>query len=111
VVAGIDEETPGYKKIKIQPHIGDGLTHVAATYKTYYGMITSSWTSEKEKLTMNVEIPVNATATIYIPANTLNAVTENGTALSMVEDIQVERSENGVIVKAGSGKYEFIISK
>src|SRR5205085_1510675 len=45
VIAGIDtyENAPGYKKIKIRPVIGGGLTYANADLKTYYGTVSSHW--------------------------------------------------------------------
>jgi alpha-L-rhamnosidase len=61
---------------------------------------------------MDVEIPANTNATIYLPAAGESTVTESGTALSSVKDIEVTGNENGyVVVKAGSGKYHFEIKK
>src|SRR5262249_18395440 len=49
VMAGleIDESSPGYKHILIQPHPGGGFTDVKATHMTPYGMAASHWTNEE----------------------------------------------------------------
>jgi alpha-L-rhamnosidase len=112
VIAGLDTyvDGPGYKHIKIQPHTGGGLTHAAATLQTYYGTVSSSWTTNGSDLTMDVEIPANTSADIYLPASPESAITENGTALSARKDVQVTSSDDQyVVVKAGSGKYHFVI--
>ncbi|MFC1558864.1 family 78 glycoside hydrolase catalytic domain [candidate division KSB1 bacterium] len=114
VAAGIDtyEDGPGYKKIRIKPHIGGGLTHVAADYKTYYGKISSHWKLENKKLVLDVEIPVNTTATVYMPAESADAVLENGNTLSSLKEIEFSGTENGyVILQVGSGKYLFTASR
>ncbi len=79
VMVGIDtyEDGVGYKHIKIQPHIGGGFTNAAASLKTYYGTVSNSWKIEDNKIIMDVEIPANTIATVYIPAADKNAVTEN----------------------------------
>ena len=59
---------------------------------------------------MDVEIPANTTATVYIPAANAAAITEGGNALTA--DIKVTGTENGyVIVNIGSGVYHFAVSK
>jgi alpha-L-rhamnosidase len=47
-VAGIDVESdnPGYKKIKIQPRPGGGLTYVKGEYHSIHGKIKSEWKIE-----------------------------------------------------------------
>lgn len=112
VIAGLDTyvDGPGYKHIKIQPHTGGGLTHAAATLQTYYGTVSSSWSTNGNDLTMDVEIPANTKADIFLPASPESAITENGVALSAQKDVQVTASDDQyVVVKAGSGKYHFVI--
>ncbi|MDX1939335.1 MAG: family 78 glycoside hydrolase catalytic domain [Saprospiraceae bacterium] len=109
-VAGIQEAAPGYKNIIIKPHLGGGLTNASATLQTYYGDITSSWTLKDEVLNLNIEIPANVTATVYIPAANTNAISENGKALSSVSEIKMTGSENGyIIISLGSGNYNFSV--
>jgi alpha-L-rhamnosidase len=110
VAAGIDtyESAPGYKKIKIKPHIGGGLTDVAADYKTDYGMVSSHWKINGNEVKFDVEIPANTTATIYIPAKDANSVKENNKALALSNGIKLSgKEEEYVIVELGSGKYSF----
>jgi alpha-L-rhamnosidase len=113
-MVGLDtyEDGVGYKHIKIQPHIGGGFTNASASLKTYYGIVSCGWKVDGNVVSMDVEIPANTTATIYVPAANAGAVTENGKALSTVNDLKVTGTEEGyVILQAGSGKYHFIIDK
>ncbi|MGH2565482.1 MAG: alpha-L-rhamnosidase C-terminal domain-containing protein, partial [Ginsengibacter sp.] len=68
VVAGIDAIEPGYKKIKIAPHPGGGLTWAKASYECSYGKIVSQWKFKSNAFLMHVEIPAGTTATIYVPS-------------------------------------------
>jgi alpha-L-rhamnosidase len=111
VIAGLDtyEDGPGYKHIKIQPHPGGGLTKAAATLQTYYGTVSSSWIINGNELTLDVEIPANTTADVYIPAESANAITEGGKAIAGQKDLPITGTANQyVVVKAGSGKYHFV---
>lgn len=110
VVAGIDteEEHPGYKGIQIKPHIGDQLSHAKAELKTYYGTVVSGWEKVGDKLKLNVSIPVNTNAIVYVPASATSAVTESGKQLADVSGLEVVGHEDGyVVVKLGSGAYQF----
>jgi alpha-L-rhamnosidase len=112
-MAGLDtyEDGVGYKHIKIQPHIGGNFTKVSASLETYYGKLSSSWKVDSNTLIMDIEIPVNTTATIYIPADDKNNITESGKQIDAVKDIRVKGNEDGyVIVNAGSGKYHFVVT-
>ncbi len=110
VVAGVDtrEEGVGYKQSIIKPHIGGGLTHVSASLETYYGKLSSAWKVIGDDLVMDIEIPANTTATVYIPADDPEAILEGGRPLTQVKEIQVAGREDGcVVVKLGSGRYSF----
>ena len=119
-VAGLDtyEDGPGYKHIRIQPHIGGSFTQVSASLKTYYGNAMSAWKIDHDTLVMDIEIPANTKATVFIPAKNAESISENGKALmalkdngktlSVLKDINIEDSENGyVVLRLGSGKYHF----
>lgn len=109
-VAGIDtyEDRPGYKHIKIMPHPGGGLTFVKADLQTYYGNVSSHWKMENGRFHLDVEIPANTRATIYIPAVDANKIEESGNLLS--KSIKVIGTKGGyTVVETGSGKYSFTV--
>lgn len=113
-VAGIDTygDAPGYKHIRIMPHIGDALSYVNCDYQTYYGKIQSHWKTDETGLQMDVTIPVNTTATVYIPAITADQIKEGGQPLSSVKEIRVKGKEGDyIVVETGSGSYHFTVSK
>jgi alpha-L-rhamnosidase len=66
-VAGIQSAEPGYKKIIIKPIIGGKLTWAQGTYYCPSGTIKSRWEIADNKLKMDVTIPANTTADIYVP--------------------------------------------
>jgi alpha-L-rhamnosidase len=110
VMVGLDTEegAVGYKKITIKPHIGKAFTQAAASYITRYGKLSSGWKIDNGQLTLEVEVPANTTATIYVPATASSDVTENSNALTASKDIQVAGQEKEyVVLKVGSGKYQF----
>jgi alpha-L-rhamnosidase len=114
VIAGIDtyEDEPGYKHIRIMPHIGGNLSYVNADLETYYGTISSHWKLDNDKLQLEVEIPTNTRATIYIPATAIESIKESEKALSDVKEIRIKGKEDKyIIIEAGSGMYHFNITK
>ena len=113
-VAGIDTKTeaPGYKQIVIKPTIGGNLTNANADYETNYGKISSHWAVAGNKISLDVEIPANTTATIYIPANDNSVVTESGKSVASMPGIKLATPEPGyMIVNVGSGVYHFSAEK
>ena len=67
VVAGIQPAAPGYKKVRVAPVLGNGLTEASASYDSIRGPITSKWKREGDHVTFDIGIPPNTTATVELP--------------------------------------------
>jgi hypothetical protein len=76
-----------YKKIEIRPQPVGDVTHASASYKSMYGLIKVDWKIEKDVFTLNVTIPANASAEIYMPFGNMKPV------------------------KVGSGTYQYVVKK
>jgi alpha-L-rhamnosidase len=110
-ITGLDtyEDGVGYKHSRIKPIIGEGFTNASASLDTYYGKLSCTWKIEEDKLAMDIDVPANTTATVYIPASGPEKITEGGKVLTLVKEIEVLGTENGtVMLKVGSGKYKFL---
>ncbi len=100
---GIDENEPGYKHVIIKPMPGGGLSSARATHDSMYGTITSGWTSQGENFTMEVEIPVNTSATIHIPEGA-SEIKINGSDPGS-SGFDFKEVDGQTVGKTGSGKY------
>lgn len=106
-LGGIRPDAPGFKAIIIQPYT-ETLDWVKCQYESPYGTIRSDWQKKDGKLTMEVTIPANTTATLYVPAKDVAAVTESGRHAAEAEGVKFLRMENGAAVyEVGSGCYQF----
>ncbi|HTJ10479.1 MAG TPA: family 78 glycoside hydrolase catalytic domain [Dinghuibacter sp.] len=111
VSAGIDtyDDAPGYKKIRIMPHLTDKLDFVQADLDTYYGTVASHWKRSGDAINLDVTIPANTSADIYVPAADATAIAESGTALNLHPEIKILRKEgNYMVLSVGSGEYHFV---
>ena len=109
-LAGIrpDESGPGFKKILIKPAVVGDLTWVKCGYDSIHGRIVSNWKRDGEKLTMEMTIPINTTATVYVPAKDAAGVTESGKPAARAAGVKFLRMENNAAVYAvGAGTYHF----
>ena len=109
-VAGLDtyEDGVGYKHIRIKPVIGGDFSSVAASLDTYYGKAAVSWKLDGGSFQMDVEVPANSRATVFIPAKSADSIKEGTEKLTAVKDLQVKGMEAGfMVVELGSGKYHF----
>jgi alpha-L-rhamnosidase len=87
--------------------VGD-LTHVRGTHNSPYGRIVSEWKREKEVFEWRIVVPVNSTATIFVPAETPENVTEGGKTARGAEGVTFVRQEQGhTVFEVGSGTYMF----
>jgi alpha-L-rhamnosidase len=68
-LAGInpDPENPGFKHTIIKPNAVDELDFVEATHHSMYGEIASNWRYDDGKFTLNIRIPPNSTASVFVP--------------------------------------------
>jgi alpha-L-rhamnosidase len=107
-VAGIDTDGPGYKRIRIEPKPGGGITDARASYRSIYGKIVSDWKIKNGEFTLSVTIPANTMATVYVPAKDAESVTEGDLPASKAKAVRLLRMDNGKAVFAvGSGQYRF----
>jgi len=110
VITGIDtkEDAPGYRQIIIRPRPGGSLTQASGTLQTYYGQIKSSWQLQNGQFVLDVEVPANTTATVYVPVKNGGTVMENGKAVSELKDIKLlNNDKDQALFEIGSGKYHF----
>jgi len=107
-VAGIQSAAPGYKKIIIRPQPGGRLTHAQAAYRSPRGEIRSRWRLRKQLFTLDVSIPANAAATVYLPAPNPAAVRESGKPLAQAPGVKLIDSRPGeTVLDIASGTYRF----
>lgn len=62
-----DPEHPGYKHMILRPILNGPLTSASAMIDTRYGRASSSWQKNGETYTLEIMIPANTTATLYLP--------------------------------------------
>jgi alpha-L-rhamnosidase len=67
-VAGLAPAAPGYRELLVRPVPGGDLTAASARHRTPYGEAAVSWERAGGRLTLRVEVPVGATATVHLPA-------------------------------------------
>ncbi|GAO41597.1 alpha-L-rhamnosidase [Flavihumibacter petaseus] len=126
-LAGInsDDQLTGYRKIIIRPLVNGKrlnlsekdtvaqkkiLTEVNAALSTRYGKLTSHWKIESGKLHVWLEIPVNTTAEVHLPAGDPSAIAE-------AEKVPIQWQVSGgstvkeVSTTLGSGTYHLILDR
>ena len=109
-LAGIqaDPSAVGFDKIIIRPQMVSNVNWVKAKYNSIQGEIVSEWKRNNSTFHIDLTIPVNTAALVYIPTADVNSVLEGNVDISKLKDIELIKVDNGqVVLKIGSGKYSF----
>ncbi len=109
-MAGIraDPAKPGFANVVIHPYPVGDLSFVKASHRSMYGVIRSEWKRADGALELNITVPVNTTATVYVPASDAQTVTESGKPATTAQGVAFRSMENGYAVFAvESGTYSF----
>ncbi|SPE50782.1 Alfa-L-rhamnosidase [Verrucomicrobia bacterium] len=116
-LAGIRSDGPGYDRIIIHPHPSsphsnperEPIHWVKTHYDSIHGRIVSNWRRAEHQFELDVEIPANTSATIYLPAKNVEHVREGGQPLAKAEGITILGAVDGTAVLAvDSGSYHFV---
>ncbi|MCK4887229.1 MAG: family 78 glycoside hydrolase catalytic domain [Planctomycetes bacterium] len=100
-VGGItpDEKNPGYKHFMTNTPVIDDLKWAKTSYDSIQGQIITDWKIHQDELHLNVTIPPNTTATVYMP----------GKSISVEPKAKFLKMENDrMLLFVESGQYHFI---
>jgi alpha-L-rhamnosidase len=98
----------GFDRIIIRPQPVGDLTWVKGRVLTVRGEVRSEWRIENGRFVLDVIIPPNAKAEVYVPRTDPAAVREGGRPAAEAEGVMYLRAEGGTAVFAiGSGRYSF----
>ena len=105
---GINGTAPGFTRFEIKPQPAGDLTWARGHYDAVTGRIASEWKIEGVKFNLNVSIPANTRAIIYMPSLANKAVKEGGMDAMKSPGLKFLRYENNYcLFEAGSGNYSF----
>ncbi|MBD2868543.1 alpha-L-rhamnosidase [Paenibacillus arenilitoris] len=111
-MAGIeaDPAEPGFRHAIIRPRPGGRLNRVKAGYESLYGTISVEWSLEAgSRLTLEVEVPANAGATVHVPGANVEPDGEDA-GLSAAGCTLLTQEKQASVYRIGSGKYRFTSS-
>jgi alpha-L-rhamnosidase len=98
----------GFDRIVIRPQMVKDLDWVRCSYRSARGMIISNWKRRGNRLQLDIEIPANASALVFLPAMEATQVKEGGKPVLRSEGIRFIRQEgNQVLLQVASGRYSF----
>jgi len=105
---GINPLAPSFTKFEIKPQPTGDLTYAKGHYDALVGRIVSDWHIEGTKFKLNVTVPANSSALIYVPSLEKKPVLESGMAAENATGLTFVEMKNGYSVyQAVSGNYSF----
>jgi len=111
VLGGIrlDPDAVGFKRFVIKPQLLGDVRWAKAEYESMYGTIRSNWEIRGGRFILKIAVPVNTTATVYVPCDPQKAIAEGPDVIHVGEHARFLRFEKGCVVfEVESGTYEFI---
>jgi len=108
-----DEQHPGFKHFFLRPTPDPDrkTTYAKGHYDSAYGRIESSWQYEDGQLVVDVTVPANTTATIYIPTVDHQVVLESGVpAVTSPGVAFLDCTDGKTAYRLESGSYRFTVA-
>ena len=107
---GRDPSAPAFSKINIKPNVVGQLKFARAVHRSVNGKIASGWKIENGLFQLDITIPVNSTATVWVPAADKTLVKEGSRIAEKSEGVQYLTQDGNCIVYAvKSGDYRFTV--
>ncbi len=107
----VDPAAPGYRRSRIAPRPGAGLTSASASLETVYGTLQSAWKLERQQFVLEVTVPANTSAEVTLWDARVDQVQEGGVSLNARDGVRAARQRGtDVVVEVGSGRYRFTVA-
>ncbi len=107
-VAGIQSTSPGFHTLAIDPYPGGNLNNASGSENTPLGPVSSRWTHSGSNFDLTVSIPVGAQASVCVPTNNAQSVTESGVPIGKAPGVTVTGMRGSCLqLQVGSGTYRF----
>lgn len=109
-IAGItpDSNNPGFAKFTIHPIIFNDLTFADGELNTVKGIVKSAWKKGAGSVKLDVTIPGNTTATVFVPTSNSRSITESNHKIGRNSEIKWLRTQDHYAVfEVSSGTYHF----
>ncbi|WP_396635706.1 family 78 glycoside hydrolase catalytic domain [Maribacter sp. R77961] len=109
-------EALGMQNMIIKPAPVGDLTFANTQYESLYGNVVVNWSKEDTGASFHIEVPINTTAEVYLPAIGRENIKENGVLAENAEGIRyigMEKNDavgNYVIYHVSSGVYDFKVN-
>nr|WP_308629073.1 family 78 glycoside hydrolase catalytic domain [uncultured Eisenbergiella sp.] len=103
-LAGINQLEPGFRRILIKPMLMKGITRVKAAFNSPYGKLECAWICENHKITVDICIPVNTHASVFLPEKKEGLELGSG-SYHFVYETQTDLTEDKFSMESALGQF------
>jgi alpha-L-rhamnosidase len=120
IIAGLSPALPGWKAVRVRPHVLGEMSFAEARLETVAGKVRSAWTKTEDSFSLEFTIPVGATGEAHLPLLWHGArIYESGKLLwraghagDPIPEVSLAGDDGkSAIFKTGSGEYKFELKK
>ncbi len=105
---GVDPTAPGFRNTIVRPQPVGDLTWAEATHRSPFGEVAVRWKRDGGHFRLEVSVPPNATATVFVPVRESGTVREGGRPGAKTAEITFLRREaDRDVFAVASGNYTF----
>lgn len=111
------EETYGMQHFRIKPSLVGDLSFANTTFQSMYGQVRVDWTRNERTASFHLEVPVNTTARVYLPAKAPDAVRADGVLAGVAPGVAYVGQEDSPVAGShqvyalASGVYDFVVDE
>ena len=66
-IGGINQMEAGYRRFYVRPMFVQGIEEARTELETPYGKIVSAWSCRNKKIHVEIQVPANTSAVVYLP--------------------------------------------
>jgi hypothetical protein len=103
-----DPAFPGFKRVRIRPHPVAGITWARAAHASPRGRVSVEWRRDKGTFSLELELPPNTSAEVWMPAADVGSVREGGRPVDRAPGVRPVRQDGDrAVLAVDSGRYAF----
>jgi len=100
----------GFDRIVIRPQIIEGLDWVECSYNSVRGRIVSNWKRTQDTVTLEIEIPANTTAQVFLTAEAYENKADGKRGARAQQMTPATPARGQTILQVKSGRYSYLLA-
>jgi alpha-L-rhamnosidase len=106
----VEPNSVGFDQFSLRPQFVGDLDWVNCSYDSVRGPITCNWLKSDGRIELEIDVPANSTATLYLPVQNGSTVLENGQPIAEAKGVELStQTDDRAQYRVESGSYHFTI--